>query len=221
MLEFEHSATPGPVVLLPASTNHPVYLFDCSNKKNDRCTNPAPKSYTAGQVLAGPLTEAGSLSQTGAGDLIAHNDPFDATFLNGPGESYPHDTSLEILVDGVGADSLVPAGVRLANVCSYPSAGNGGNNNPFDCVVTPGIQYGTLRVTKVVTNDNGGTATFGNFSYSVDGGTPLPRSRRMMEPSTSRSPSGTTASQRRRSQPAIPPATPIASMRTRTAPASP
>ncbi len=159
------------MVLLPASANHPVYLFDCSNKKDDRCTNPAPRTYTAGQVLAGPLTEAGSLSQTGVGDLIAHNDPFDATFLNGPGESYPHDTSLEILVDGVGADSLVPAGVRLANVCSYPSAGNGGNNNPFDCVVTPGIQYGTLRVTKVVTNDNGGTATFGNFSYSVDGGT--------------------------------------------------
>jgi len=163
----QNTGTPGPVVLLPPSANHPVYLFDCSNKKNDRCTNPVPKNYTAGQVLAGPLTETPSLSQTGAGDLIAHNDPFDATFVNGPGESYPHDTSLEILVD----DSLVPTGVRLANVCSYPSAGNGGNNNPFDCVVTPGVQYGTLRVTKVVTNDNGGTATFGNFSYSVDGGT--------------------------------------------------
>src|SRR4030095_6373433 len=53
------NADPNNVGILPADTNKPVYLFDCSNKKNDRCTNPTPRTYTAGQVTAGPL---GSLS---------------------------------------------------------------------------------------------------------------------------------------------------------------
>jgi hypothetical protein len=154
-------AIPSPVVLLPASANHPAYLFDCSNKKNDRCTNPVPRAYDAGGVLAGPLTTAdNTLTQTGAGDLVNETDPFEA------GESSPHDTSIEIRVD----DSLVPTGVRLANVCSYPSAGNGGNNNPFDCVVTPGVQYGILRVTKTIVNDNGGSKAFADFSFTAGSG---------------------------------------------------
>lgn len=155
------SANPAQVIILPPSADHPVYLFDCSNKKNDRCTNPAPRPYTAGQVLAGPLTAAdNTLTQSGAGDLVNETDPFPA------GESSPHDTSIEIRVD----DTLVPAGVRLANVCSYPSAGNGGNNNPFDCVVTPGVQYGTLRVTKTIVNDNGGSKGFADFSFTAGSG---------------------------------------------------
>ena len=154
-------ALPSPVVLLPASTNHPAYLFDCSNKKNDRCTNPVAREYPAGGVLAGPLTVAdNTLTQSGGGDLVNETDPF------GAGESSPHDTSIEIRVD----DSLVPAGVRLANVCSYPSAGNGGNNNPFDCVVTPGVQYGILRVTKTIVNDNGGTKGLADFSFTAGSG---------------------------------------------------
>lgn len=157
-------ANPNFVQIVPASAGHPVYLFDCSNKRNDRCTNPAPRSYTAGQATAGPL---GALSQTGAGNLITETDPFGASSLNGPGESHPHDSTIDVLID----DSLVPSGVRLANVCSYPSAGNGGNNNPFDCIVTPGVQYGTLVVNKVLDNGNGGTKAVTDFSYTVNGGT--------------------------------------------------
>lgn len=154
------NADPSVTEILPASANHPVYLFVCSNKKDDRCTNPAPTSYTAGQVLAGPLTEPSSLTESGAGNLQNETDPFAA------GEAYPHDTSIEIQVD----DTLVPTGVDLVNVCSYPSAGNGGNNNPFDCINNPGVQYGTLVVTKAVTNDNGGTRTVGQFSFTVGSG---------------------------------------------------
>ena len=152
------NASPDFVQILPASANHPVYLFDCSNKKNDRCTNPAPRAYDAGQVTAGPLA---TLSQTGAGNAISHTDPFPA------GESNPHDSTIDILI----ASALVPEGVRLANVCSYPSAGNGGNNNPFDCIVTPGVQFGTLRVVKTLVNDNGGTKDEVDFSFKVNGGT--------------------------------------------------
>lgn len=150
--------------ILPASANHPVYLFDCSNKKDDRCTNPAPRSYAAGEVLAGPLTETPSLTQSGEGNLQNETDPFAA------GEANPHDTSIEIWVD----EALVPSGVDLVNVCSYPSAGNGGNNNPFDCINNPGVQYGTLVVTKVLTNDQGGALTFPTaFSFKINGGTAI------------------------------------------------
>ena len=160
------NADPALTEILPASVNHPAYLFDCSNAKNDRCTQPTPRNYMAGQVLAGPLATTLALTQTGAGNLQNETDPFSASVANGPGEAYPHDTSLEIQVDS----TLVPTGVRLANVCSYPSAGNGGNNNPFDCIVTPGIQYGTLRVTKTINNDNGGTKAFADFSFTAGSG---------------------------------------------------
>lgn len=164
------NANTGMTTLLPAAANKPVYLFDCSNAKNDRCTNPSPRAYAAGQVLAGPLLATRNVTQTGTGNLQNDSDPFGPTVADGPGEAYPHDTSIEIWIDGEGEDSLVPDGVRLANVCSYPSAGNGGNNNPFDCIVTPGVQYGTLIVNKTLTNDNGGTATVGSFSFTVGSG---------------------------------------------------
>jgi hypothetical protein len=156
------NANPEDPRILPAAANKPVYIFDCSNKKNDRCTNPAPRDYATGQVLAGPL---GTPNAAGTGNLLSHLDPFDVNDLNGPGESFPHDTTIDIEI----ASALVPAGVGLANVCSYPSAGNGGNNNPFDCIVTPGTQYGTLRVVKVLTNNSGGTRGVGDFTFDVSG----------------------------------------------------
>ena len=43
-----------------------------------------------------------------------------------------------------------PAGdAVLVNVCTYPSAGNGGNNNPFDCIINPGD--GLLVIKKITT----------------------------------------------------------------------
>jgi hypothetical protein len=153
------NANPNLVEILPASVDHPVYLFNCSNKKNDRCTNPVAATYTAGQVVAGPL--GGTLTAGGGGNLISATDPFST------GESYPNDSAIDVQV----ASALVPAGVTLVNVCSYPSAGNGGNNNPFDCILTPGVQYGTLVVDKTLTNDNGGQATVASFSFTVGSGT--------------------------------------------------
>jgi prealbumin domain-containing protein len=157
------TAAPTTVTILPSAANKPVYIFDCSNKKDDRCTNPTARSYTAGQVLAGPI---GSPNVAGTGDLISELDPFDASDLNGPGESWKHDSTIDIEI----AAALVPAQVSLANVCSYPSAGNGGNNNPFDCIVTPGTQYGTLRVVKSLITNSGGTKGVADFSFDVSGG---------------------------------------------------
>src|SRR5204862_4314152 len=49
----------------------------------------------------------------------------------------------------------------LVNVCSYPSAGNGGNNNPFDCVVSPGGGF------LVIAKDAGGGVTTPTFNFTV------------------------------------------------------
>ena len=51
----------------------------------------------------------------------------------------------------------------LVNVCSYPSAGNGGNTNPFDCIVAPG--GGFLVVHKVAP-----AGTTQAFSFTVNPG---------------------------------------------------
>jgi len=155
------NADPTDVRIVEAAAGKPVYLFTCSDKKNDRCTNPTPVTYDAGQVSAGQL---GTLN---AGNLITETDPFGSDVPKGPGESYPEDSTIDVRIPA----SIVPAGSSLVNVCSYPSAGNGGNNNPFDCIVTPGVQYGTLVVNKTVTNDNGGSAVVTSFSFKVNGGT--------------------------------------------------
>ncbi|HET9299903.1 MAG TPA: hypothetical protein VFO11_08145, partial [Candidatus Polarisedimenticolaceae bacterium] len=43
-----------------------------------------------------------------------------------------------------------------------------------ECTITNELQNGTLIVKKVVTNDDGGTATCGNFTFSVNGDTAIP-----------------------------------------------
>jgi hypothetical protein len=151
------NADPDVTEILPASADHPAYLFDCSNAKNDRCTQPTPRIYNPGQVLAGPLaaTQPPVLTQSGAGNLQTDTDPFAA------GEANPHDTSIEIEV----LVTLVPSDVALVNVCSYPSAGNGGNNNPFDCINNPGATR--LTLSKTVVNTNGGTKVASDFTLSA------------------------------------------------------
>ena len=155
----ELNANPDDVRIAEAAAGKPVYLFGCSDKKNDRCTNPAPSP------IRWCRRAPGSSAHRDVREPHHHTDPFDET-VDGPGE-YPM-TARSMS----GSSSQVLARSSLVNVCSYPSAGNGGNNNPFDCIVTPGVQYGTLVVTKVIVNDNGGTTTSPTaFSYKVNGGT--------------------------------------------------
>src|SRR4029077_3769244 len=53
----------------------------------------------------------------------------------------------------------------LVNVCSYPSAGNGGNNNPFDCITAPG--GGFLNIVK---SASGADAASTSFKFAVNPG---------------------------------------------------
>ena len=97
--------------------------------------------------------QAGALGGTrsAGSNLITHSDPFPA------GESYNHDSTVEIHI----LKTFIPETEVLVNVCSYPSAGNGGNNNPFDCIVSPG--GGFLQIVK----DAGAGVTSPNFTFDV------------------------------------------------------
>jgi len=142
--------TPGNPTVLRQVAGSP-YAFTCGANKNDRCAQPTAKSFTATQVVAGQF---GTLLSTG--DLVTPTDPFPTAV--GDLDHQDKDTTIEIDIDKSYLQSFLPVGapaMDLVNVCSYPSAGSGGNNNPFDCIVRP--SSGFLQITKTTTN---ATSTF-------------------------------------------------------------
>jgi uncharacterized repeat protein (TIGR01451 family) len=130
------------------------FVWTCSDAKPDRCTNPSgPLAFTSTQLQAGVL---GTLAASPPGNLITDTDPF--TNLDST-QNWPNDSTIEIRV----LKSYLVSGATLVNVCSYPSAGNGGNNDPKDCIVTPG--GGFLVITKIAP-----TGTTQTFSFAVNPG---------------------------------------------------
>jgi 2-keto-3-deoxy-6-phosphogluconate aldolase len=184
--------SPTDVRVVPSDTNKPVFLFNCDDKSVDKCSqsggikgNPIP--YNVNDVVTGSFentflnddttTSNMDASQTINDNLInAGSDPFTGCATGqtppcaGPSTHPDHDDTVievhiksSILPDLVGSTTGQKA--VLANVCSYPSAGSGGNNSPFDCVITPG--NGQLVIHK-----NAGTDTSTPFVFSV--GPPAP-----------------------------------------------
>src|SRR5262249_8106774 len=99
------------------------FVFTCGSKKNDRCTTPTPATPQVAAAIQGSGT-LGDLTRNG--NLITQkSDPFVAGKNN---------STLRIVINKIGPFATA----KLVNLCSYPSAGNGGNNNPFDCIVPPG-----------------------------------------------------------------------------------
>ena len=120
-----------------------VRLYECTaDAKVDRCTGPAE--------VAGDLDSTCTVDQ-------ANTDPF------ANGDEHPVDTVATCTID---MSEVAATTAELVNVCSYPSEEP--NSDPSDCVLI--IRDGALRVTKVVTNDNGGTATCPSFEFDVTPG---------------------------------------------------
>ena len=141
----------------------PPYVFTCSDAKNDRCAQPSDAlSYTSSDVQAGVL---GTLAASPPANLVTDTDPFGASAVNGPGEAYPNDSTLAIDISKSYLGGLLSGSPTLVNVCSYPSAGNGGNNNPFDCIVNPGGGF-----LKIVKNASGADASSTTFTFGVNPG---------------------------------------------------
>jgi hypothetical protein len=141
----------GNPAIVVQTTNSP-FAFTCSNKRNDRCATPAPFG-TAAQIAAN--IKSGTLADlTRTGNLITPTDPFKG------GSNYPNDATLRIQIN----KNFLPANARLVNLCSYPSAGSGGNNNPFDCIVPPGGN-GFIKITKNAPDADSQTT----FTFNVTG----------------------------------------------------
>jgi hypothetical protein len=122
----------------------------CSDKKPDRCTQPE-------DLLFDGNLESGNLQDfEHEGNLVTETDPFDD--LN-PDQTWPYDTTIRMKINRslVGSSTMV-------NVCSYPSLGNKGNNNPFDCIVPP--KSGYLKITKDAQAYVGDPVV---FTFTVDG----------------------------------------------------
>jgi len=118
-----------------------VSLYACTaDAKVDRCTGPTLLTKSAGTTCTA---------------AIQASDPFPT------GDYHPNDAVVDctIALIDVGASAA-----ELVNVCSYPSQEP--NSDPSDCVLL--VRDGAIRVDKVVTNDNGGTATCANFSFDID-----------------------------------------------------
>src|SRR5262249_848436 len=124
------------------------------------CTTPAPYG-TAAQIAAniksGTLAD---LTRTGAYTLITATDPFPG------GSNYPNDATLRIQI----TKSFLPANAKLVNLCSYPSPGNGGNNNTFDCIVPAGGN-GFIKVDKNAPGADNQTT----FTFNINGPTSVNR----------------------------------------------
>ncbi len=148
------NADPTYVMQTPGSP----FVFSCTDARNDRCSQPTgPLSYNSSEIQSGAI---GTDPLNSTANLITNTDPFPNLI---PDQEWPNDTTLEIHI----LKSYLPANATLVNVCTYPSAGNGGNNNPFDCVITPGGGY-------LVINKDAGSDTTTPFVFTVAPTSPQP-----------------------------------------------
>src|SRR3954467_1618884 len=90
--------------------------WTCNDSKPDRCAGP---SAALNGAVVGTL---GTFLPSPPADLVTSTDPFAA------GTATPKDTTIEVHIPL----ASLPAGAVLANVCSYPSIGSGGNTDPKD-----------------------------------------------------------------------------------------
>lgn len=110
-----------------------------------------------------------------AGTLTAHGDKdtivnliagTDYTLAETFGADTPYDMTSIICTTEDGDEFLVDSSDPLATTVDFPVI----EGETTACVITNTLQTGFLVVTKVVTNDHGGTATAPDFTFDVSGG---------------------------------------------------
>ncbi len=140
-----NNANPGAV---RTTTSAPLVFLCAADSNPDKCggSSPVAGGYPSSDMLTAGLNS----TTTGAANLISPTDPFVG------GSNYPNDTTIVLRL----STADLPAGAQLINVCSYPSLGQGANNNPGDCTFKP--LAGFLTIVKQT-----GETTTQTFSYSV------------------------------------------------------
>jgi hypothetical protein len=110
-----------------AQTAESPILYECSDKKTDRCTTtviPRPLGNTFCEVVKTTTDAFPNVGADGADVLAA--------------------CGIDLTAIGT------PASVKFLNVCSFPSGSP--NSNPFDCILVAGSGY--LKIVKQTTPDN-------------------------------------------------------------------
>ncbi len=146
------------------------FAFTCDNTLGNRCGTPVPYSTAAlvhANIRSGTLrnvdNRADGSTPANTGNLITKTDPWtNPPYIPG-GWNAPYDATLRMAIKR----TFLPANARLVNLCSYPSAGSGANNNPFVCIGPTGGN-GFMEIKKVVTGQYSDTPT---FTFKMEGPT--------------------------------------------------
>ena len=128
-----------------------VTVYQCSDGRVDRCTNPVLLPVTSPITNLCHLESSfvqGTFDATGVGDTEIH---CDITAING----------------ALVSPSSALAGSSLINTCSYPSREP--NSDPSDCIFEEIPVPPSLTLNKVVTRNNGGTALESSWTLTATG----------------------------------------------------
>jgi len=144
-----------------------VAVSNCGQVRVTKVTQPAGGAgsfpYTLARTNGQAVRFAGDGGQISLADTLVADQDFDVHFDLISGTNYT-------LAEG----AVGSAWGLLSINCGGTDVTAGGTftvapSVVTDCTITNKLQNGTLIVRKVVTNDDGGTATCGSFSFSVNG----------------------------------------------------
>ncbi len=149
-----------------------IAVSNCGQVKVTKATQPAGGTgsfpYTLARQGGQALRFVGDGGQTSLSDTLVADQDADVHLKLIGGSNYT-------LVEG----AVGPAWANLAIACGSTDLTAGGTFTVVpsvltECTITNKLQNGTLIVKKVVTNDDGGTATCGNFGFQVNGAAAVP-----------------------------------------------
>ena len=145
-----------------------VAVSNCGQVKITKATQPAGGAgsfpYTLARQGGQALRFVGDGGETSISDTLVADQDFDVHLKMIAAGNYT-------LTEG----AVGPAWANIGITCDGTDV-TGGTFTVLpsvltECTITNKLQNGTLIVKKVVTNDNGGTAACGDFSFKVNGGT--------------------------------------------------
>jgi hypothetical protein len=148
-----------------------VAVSNCGQVKVTKATQPTGGTGAFPYTLARTNNQAVRFAADG-GELSLHD-----TLV----ADQDFDVHLDLIAAGnytLSEGAVGPAWSTLSISCGGTDVTAGGTFAVLpsvltECTITNKLQNGTLIVKKVVSNDDGGTATCGNFSFSVNGGPPV------------------------------------------------
>jgi len=149
-----------------------IAVSNCGQVKVTKVTQPAGGTgsfpYTLARQGGQPVRFPGDGGETSLGATLVADQDSDVYLKLIGGNNYT-----------LGEGAVGPAWANIGIMCGNTDLTSGGTFAVLpsvltECTITNKLQNGTLIVKKVVTNNDGGTATCGNFGFQVNGSTATP-----------------------------------------------